>query len=254
VDKFEGASTGFTPETRVPWDKFEMISAMPDGHWCSHRFVDGIRRKANAIKGFNLLVLDIDGTCPLNQAKNVLKDYNYMMYTTKRHQVAYDGKPAADRYRIVLPMSHVLKLNSDDYEEFMNNVLEFLPFETDEETGQINRKWLCNAGAIHRNDGKLFDVLPFIPKTKKNEDRKTQFDAIGSMDKLERYFFVRAQDGNRNNILTKYAFALLDAGHQLDDLVLRVKSFNSKLPKPLPEDELDKTVVQSVTKKFFQRG
>jgi len=254
ADTFEGASTGFVEETKVPWDKFEMISGMKNGHWCSHRFVDGLRKKSHAIKGFNLLVLDIDGTCPINQALSVLKDYTYMLYTTKRHQLAYDGKPAADRYRIVMPMSHVLKLNSDDYEEFMTNVLEFLPFETDEETGQINRKWLSNAGKVIRNDGKLFDVLPFIPKTKKNEDRKVQFDAVGSMDKLERYFFTRAIDGNRSNTLIKHAFALLDAGHQLDDLILRIKAFNAKLPKPLPEDELDKTVIQSVTKRFFIRG
>lgn len=245
----------YRPETKVPFDKLDVITKMPNGHWCSHHFVGGLRRLTNVIQGFNMIVLDIDGTCTLEQAKSVLHNYTYYIYTTKRHQLSVDGAPAVDRFRIILPTSHYLKLGNDEFKEFMNNVLETLPFETDEQTTQPNRKWMSNPNAqVFTNEGKLFDVLPFIPKTKKNEERKAFIDATGSMDKLERYFFSSIEEGNRNNTLFKYGAALIDAGRGLDDLVLKVKEFNRKLPKPIPEDELNSTVLQSVTQKFYQRG
>lgn len=246
---------GYRPETKVPFDKLDVITKMKDGHWCNHHFIGGLRRTSNVIQGFNLIVLDIDGTCPLEQAKSILSKYTYYIYTTKRHQLSIDGAPAVDRYRIILPTSHFLKLTTDEYKEFMNNVLETLPFETDEQTTQANRKWLSNPNAqVFTNDGKLFDVLPFIPKTKKNEERKAFIDSTGNMDKLERYFYSTIEEGNRNNTLFKYGAALIDAGRGLDDLVLKIKAFNSKLPKPISDEELNNTVLQSVTQRFYQKG
>ena len=74
------------------------------------------------------------------------------------------------------------------------------------------------------------------------------------MDSLERFFFKTISEGNRSNTLIRYAFALIDAGHELDAAVEKLKQFNSKIPKPLPVDELTSTVIQSMTKKFFQKG
>lgn len=248
-------ANNYRPETKVPFDKLDIIAKMQNGHWCSHHFIGGLRRTSNVIQGFNMIVLDIDGTCTLEQAKSVLNKYTYYIYTTKRHQLSVDGAPAVDRFRIILPTSHELKLSPDEYKEFMNNVLETLPFETDEQTTQANRKWMSNPNAtVFTNEGKLFDVLPFIPKTKKNEERKAFIDSTGNMDKLERYFFSTIEEGNRNNTLFKYGAALIDAGRNLDDLVLKIQAFNKKLPKPIAEDELQATVIQSVTQKFYQKG
>ena len=36
-------------------------------------------------------------------------------------------------------------------------------------------------------DGELFDVLPYIPKTSKNEERKALFNSQQQMDNLERW-------------------------------------------------------------------
>lgn len=245
----EEIATGYKEETHVPFDKLDVITKRQNTHWCSHRFVDGIRRTSHVIQGFNMIVLDIDGTATIEQARTVLQKYAYHIYTTKRHEAN------AHRFRIILPMSHYLKLAPEEYKEFMDNVLEFLPFETDEQTSQANRKWLSNPNAtVITNDGELFDVLPFIPKTKKNEERKQFIEGTGSMDKLERFFFNQSEEGNRNNVIFKYGAALIDAGYDLDTLVMKIKAFNAKLPKPLSEDELQNTVINSATRKFYQRG
>lgn len=251
---FEGVSEGFNSEYKAKFDKLDKVTQLTNGHWCNHTFVDGIRKQVNAIRGFNLLVLDIDSGTPLDAAKELLKDYTYHIYTTRHHQVSKDNKHACDRYRIVLPTNYILKLSKEEYKEFMQNVFEFLPFESDEQTNQVNRKWLSNpSGEVFTNEGKLFNVLPFIPKTKKNEERKKFLDDLGTMDKLERYFYQSAEEGNRNNTLFKYGVALVDAGYGLDAIILKIKDFNSKLPKPLLDEELQNTVMNSVTNKFYTK-
>lgn len=240
---------GYTPESKVPFEKLELITKRPNWHWCNHHFVDGKRRQTHVIQGFNLIVIDVDGTATIEQAQSVLKDYTYHIYTTKRHT------PDVHRFRIVIPMSHQLKLSIEEYKAFMDNVLEFLPFETDEQTSQANRKWLSNENAqVFNNEGALFDVLPFIPKTRKSEEFKKYIEENSNLDSLERFFFRTISEGNRSNTLIRYAFALIDAGHELDAAVEKLKQFNSKIPKPLPVDELASTVIQSMTKKFFQKG
>lgn len=241
-------ATGYVSEDRVPFSKLNVVTTQKGFHWCSHRFIDGIRRITHVIQGFNMIVIDVDGTTTIDHARNVLQDYTYHIYTTKRHS------DTAHRFRIILPMSHYLKLSPEEYTEFMNNVLDILPFKTDEETTQANRKWLSNPDAkVYVNDGKLFDVLPYIPKTKKNEERKQFVDSTANMDKLERYFFNKSEEGNRNNCIFKYGSALIDAGYDLDDLNLKIKAFNGKLPKPLTDEELMNTVINSVTRKFIQK-
>lgn len=242
-------ASGYNPETKVPFDKLGVVTQRSNYNWCSHRFVEGRRLTTHVIQGFNLIVLDIDGTASIEAARTVLQDYTYHIYTTKRHT------EDCPRFRIVLPMSHTLRLSPEEFTEFMQNVLEYLPFETDEQTCQANRKWLSNDKAqVFTNEGKLFDVLPFIPKTKKNEERKKFVETIGTMDRLERYFFSKAEEGSRNNILFKYGAALIDAGYELDALKAKIKEFNSKLPKPLSEIELANTVLSSITVRFCQRG
>ena len=242
-------SEGYIPECKVPFDKLELITKRPNWHWCNHHFVEGRRRLTHVIKGFNMIVIDVDGTATIEQAQSVLKEYTYHIYTTKRHTATQH------RFRIVIPMSHTLKFSCDEYKEFMDNVLEFLPFETDEQTSQANRKWLSNPNAeVFNNEGKLFDVLPFIPKTRKSEEFKKYIEENSNLDTLERFFYRTIGEGNRSNTLVRYAFALVDAGYELDAAVEKLKSFNNKIPKPLPMDELAATVIQSMTKKFFQKG
>ena len=242
-------SEGYVPETKVPFHKLSAVTKRPNWHWCNHHFVDGIRRQTHAIKGFNMIVIDVDGTATIPQAQAVLQDYTYHLYTTKSHT------PTKQHFRIVIPMSHNLKLTIDEYKEFMDNVLEFLPFETDAQTSQANRKWLSNENAdVYDNEGVLFDVLPFIPKTRKSEEFKKYVVDMSNMDSLERFFFKAAGEGNRNNTLARYGFALVDAGYDLDTAVEKLKAFNSKLPVPLLIEELSDTVIKSTTKKFFQKG
>lgn len=233
----------YEPE-EAPFDQLHQLTQENGLQWANHRFLKGHRTEENALVGFNIVVVDVDGTATLEMAHEVLKDFVFMTYTTKRHT------DSENRFRLIIPINYVLELDSEDYKEFMNNILEWLPFPVDEATQQRSRSWACYNGTYHYNlKGELLDALKFIPKTSKNEEYQRQMQSISSMDNLERWFAQKMVSGNRNNQMIKYALALVDAGHGFFEVDSLVKSFNKKLAHPLPENEIDETIMRTVAKK-----
>lgn len=237
------------PKKPFKFSGLSQLTTLAGYNWTTHHFIGEHRCDANTIQGFNLLVLDIDGTTTISHVQAVLQDFTYHIHTTKSHT------DQDNHFRVVLPMSHILKFSKEEFKQFMTNVYEYLPFGVDEVTAQPSRKWSCCGGAqVFNNTGKLFDVLPFISKTKKNEERKKAIEATGSMDKLERFFFNNAEDGNRSNMLIRYGFSLVDAGYDLDTCNLKIGAFNGKIPNPITSDELQKTVLYSTMKKWTSKN
>lgn len=231
---------------KVPFDQLHVLTQAPGMHWCNHHFKMGHRAEENVIAGFNMLVIDVDGGISLNAVHELMKDYKYLTYTTKRHT------PDENRFRLILPTNYVLELDQDEYKEFMNQVMEWLPFKTDESANQRAKKWeTFDGGQFHYNmDGELVDVLDFIPKTSRNEERKRQHQQLESLDNLERWFAQRIASGNRNNQMIKYALALVDSGMDLIDVGKQVHAFNQKLNNPLEDEEIENTILRTVAKRF----
>lgn len=230
----------------APFDQLDQLVVEPDMHWTNHAFVNQHRAEENVIPGFNMIVVDIDGGVPLTVVHEVLKEYKFMTYTTKRHT------EEENRFRLVIPINYYLDLDSDDYKEFMNHFTQWLPFPIDEAANQRSRKWLTNEGAaVHYNmDGELLDALAFIPKTSKNESFKASMQKVESLDNLERWFAQKMASGNRNNNMIRYALILVDSGMDLLSVSKQIHEFNKKLSNPLSEDEIDSTILRTVAKKL----
>ncbi|EPW9558162.1 primase C-terminal domain-containing protein [Acinetobacter baumannii] len=238
----------------APFDKLDRLVGLDGHHWINHHLVRGdlvdpetgrslgYRKEDNIIPGFNMLVLDIDGTCQLSTAKMLLRDYKALYYTTKSHT------DKVNRFRIILPMTHILELDAKDYKEFFNNVVESLPFDIDESGNHRVKKWLTNPGEIEYTDGLLFDPLPFIPRTSKNEERKIKLQDQQNLDNLERWVINNIGDGNRNVQLHRYAMILVDAGYRFDEIRRKVLDLNAKCQGPLDEGELTATIFTTVAK------
>lgn len=218
------------------------VTQLPNYHWCNHYLSDGHRQDDSIVEGFNLIVIDVDGTTTLDSAMKLLEGYAAHFYTTK------SNGPTNDRFRIILPTSHVLKLDAKDYKEFMNNIYEWLPFEVDTSTTDRCRKWASNAGIHHTIEGELLDILPFIPKTERNEVRKKQMLDLQSLSNLERWFAFRMHEGSRNNEMIRYALCLADNGYKYDQIEDLVFALNDKIPDPLDKDELHSTIMRTVAK------
>lgn len=231
---------------QVPFDQLHNLTQAPNMHWANHFFKNGHRSEETVIVGFNLLVIDIDEGVTVEAACELMKEYKYLIYTTKRHT------DEANRFRMIFPINYVLELDSEEYKEFMNNVMGWLPFKIDESANQRSRKWETFDGGnyVYNMEGEVLDALPFIPKTSKNESYRQQFQKVESLDNLERWFAVRFASGNRNNQMIKFALALVDNGHSIIEVNKMVHAFNEKMNNPLTKDEIDSTVLKSVAKRF----
>lgn len=232
---------------RAPFDKLHQLTQANGMHWVAHHLNDGYRDAEHVIPGFNLIVIDVDGGCNMSTAKLLLKDHKYLMYTTKRHT---DDE---HRFRIILPANFELKLDGKDYKEFMKNVAAWLPFDSDQSASQRERKWMSHNAHYEYNDGQLFDVLPFIPKTAKSKERELLLNNQQSLDNLERWVINNIGDGNRNNMLLRYGMLLVDGGFDFENIRSRVVGLNEKIADKLEESEIMATIMITVAKAIAKR-
>jgi hypothetical protein len=243
-------STDITTDYRnehAPFDQLHKLTQAPGLHWVAHHLNGGYRNEENCIPGFNLVVIDVDGGVNISTVKLLLKNYKFLIYTTKRHT------ETENRFRIVLPINYELSLDAKDYKEFMSNIYEWLPFEVDTATNQRARTWMSHDGTFEYNEGDVLDALPFIPKTSKNEERKELLNSQQSMDNLERWVINNIGDGNRNNMLLRFAMILLDGGFDFETIRQRVMTLNNQIADKLDEAEIMSTIMITVAKSISKR-
>lgn len=241
-------TTGYNNDL-VSFDNLPKLFKANGYHWLNHHVKDGYRKEDNCIVGFNTLVFDVDGTCSLNTAMLLLKKYKAIYYTTKSHT------DQVNRFRIVIPTNYTLKLDAKDYKELYNNIINDLPFEVDTQCSHRAKKWLANSNTqIHVTDGELFDVLPYIPKSSKNDERVKSIESQQDLDRLERWVMNNIGDGNRNNMLLRYALLLIDSGFDFANIKDKVGSLNNKLADKLDELELTNTIYHTVAGKLASLG
>jgi hypothetical protein len=228
----------------APWDRFHELVAETQMHWSNHHYADNHRHMDNVMPGFNMLVMDIDGTCSLDVAHELLEDYTFMTYTSKSHT------EESHRFRLIFPIPYILKLSREDHATFMSNFRDWLPFDTDDASEQPEKKWNTHIGDYHYNDGELMDVLRFIPKTTKNQSYQEQREVIGDMDALERFFAQRMVPGQRNKEMFKFASMLADNGMDLIGVESAVMSFNAKMKNPMDRSRIRNTILVSIGKKL----
>ena len=238
---------GYRPDT-TSFDKLHQLINATGYHYTAHSFIDGHRKGDNAIPGFDLLILDLDGTIQMQTAALLLQKYTYMFSTTKRHTAE------KNRFRIILPLSHYLKLTPADYSAFMSNVFTWLPFDVDAQTKDVARKWLSHEGHYEYNKGELIDATLFIPQTKKaNEYAKSVIDA-GAISNLERWFLANTEIGNRQSMMYRLGCVYIETGANMSELDSLMSAFNDKLEVPLPDTELRTQVNAALQSKLKKQG
>lgn len=236
---------GYKAETGKFSDLYKVITS-PGYHYTSHAFEGGHRTAEKALLGFDLLILDMDDGITIDTAKFLLDEYTFLIATTKRHT------DQQHRFRIILPMSHYLRLTPLEYKAFMENVFKWLPFGTDAQTKDIARKWQCHKGEHYYHEGKLVDATLFIPKTSKAAEHNNFVADNSSLNNLERWFLHNTAEGNRSNNLIRFGYILVDAGFSYDQIETKIKNLNDKMPRPLPAMELESTILKSLQTKVNQ--
>lgn len=241
----QDAAEGYEPIDDGKFADLDKLVTAENYFFTSHHFDKKYRHGNNAIPGFNLLVLDIDGETTIETAQVLLKDYMYLIYTTKSHT---DLK---HRFRIILPLSHMVKLGVREHSEYMENVFEWLPFNCDPSTKDITRKWACNPAAeIFTNDAPLLDATLFIPQTKKSEQIKSEISEHTDLTHLESWFMRETKEGNRNQMLLKYGLVLKDARYDIEAIRLKIDEFNAKLENPISDQEISRSIMITIARRM----
>lgn len=228
------------------WEELQTLFQTENLSMVNHHLVDKHRTDNTVISGVDFIVLDCDGGVSLKQFSIYMKGTLVHVYTTKRHTAEQN------RFRAIIPLKYQLNLSKEDYKEFMNNIRNSLPFDIDEGSCSRSKKWLCHAGAAGNIDGELFDPIPYLPNTKKNEERIAQDAKLSNLDKVQK-FFAKEWHTGRNNTLLKYALMLLDSGVSLHNAIESVRKFNSSFSDPLEEAELNDSVLKTLAKKANQK-
>ena len=233
----------------APFDKLHLLTQMKDYNWINHRTINGHRDEESMIPGFNLVVLDIDKNVKLDTVFTLLKDYKFMTYTTKRHTTENH------RFRLIMPLNYEMSMSAEEYRKFLRNIFDWLPFEVDTAAVDRCRKWLTNdKGQYTYSKGEqLLDARLFIPKTKRDDDRQQAMVTYANLSNLERWFIAHSPDGNRNNQLLKYAMVLVDLGYSYEDIKTKIIGLNNSITDKLPEDEINRTILLTVTKAIGTR-
>jgi len=231
----------------VPFDKLYKLTTATDYHYTAHGFIHGHRSTDNIIPGFNLLILDCDGDINISTVKVLLEDYMFLISTTKRHT------EEINRFRLILPMSHLLKLSTAEYPRFMDNVCDWLPFPVDEQAKDVARKWASHPGKYVYNQGKVLDATLFIPETKRSDETKAKIQASG-VSNIERWFSQHTTKGNRATHLYRYGMVLVDSGLALGEIIEKLEIFNNSLDTPLPDEQFRNSTVKSISKAVQKRG
>lgn len=234
---------------RVPFKELHTLCTQDQYRWVNHHLEGGKRKTENAISGCNLLVLDVDGTASLSLVQELLKEFTYFIHTTKRHT------EEENRFRVVLPVNYEVKLDADDYREFIDNVRKWLPFEVDHCSNQIVKAWTTyeDCDYFYNEGEQLIEALKFIPKTRRNEEFTKEHSKVENFDALERWFAQKLIKGNRNNNMLKFALALVDSGLDLPEVRSRVLTFNKRIESPLEVGEIESTVLKTVASKYGKR-
>lgn len=244
-DHFAQNYTSYTK----PLDSLPKLLAAPGLHWCNHGFEKEHRTEENALEGFNLMVVDVDGSISLAGVHELMKDYTFITSTTKRHT------DKVNRFRLIMPTNYVLNLDKADYREFMNSFLLWLPFESDPSANQRSKKWMTLEGSevkLHRGPN-LVNILPFIPKTKQNSEYRSSIVDLGRLNHLERWFLKNMEEGSRNTNLHKFGCMLADAGMSYDEITHKIYTLNDQCPSPLKKDEIQLTVLKSLAQKMAKK-
>jgi len=245
---------GFSIERLVLSDKVS--------NFCLVHFEKGKRKSENCVENQNCIGIDVDNGMTLNQTRELLKDYTYIIYTTKSHQKDKGGI-VTDRFRILLPTKTYFSVDNERHKELITNICEALGVGSyDISTRNQDRLWFTNPnGEIYKNQGELFDVIPYLPDTETRElvskqiERFDEKDYDGNeIDKriggMVKWVLNSTYKGNRNINLFRLGSFVVDLTGDYDRAVEEVVKANSMLEEPISEKELRGTILKSLKRRM----
>lgn len=177
---------------------------------------EGNYRKRENFLGAELIGLDFDSGLSLDEALVRFKNYWHVIGTTRSHQKEKDGKPACDRFRVILRLDQVVR-EYKDYEHTVRLLLKENP-EADPAAKDAARQFFPCREIISENyEGIKLSLVAAPPK----EDLPQTVDGLkGALSKSTLEFLqFGAPKGERNQRLYKAARDFYQNGYTQDEFL-----------------------------------
>lgn len=191
--------------------------------WSPATFKHKYRNKENFLKT-NLMVLDIDDGCTVEEAKELFKDYNHVILASKNHQKEKKKKsmtlPARDRFRVIMELDKPLD-NEKDYLETWFTAKKIWPF-IDEQCKDTSRYYYKSPEPLHVNAIELFGEFS-IALAKETEEAKAPSIEVSNNDKGElskstlKFISFGAPDGAWHGSYIKACIDLKEQGYTQEE-------------------------------------
>lgn len=220
-------------------------------------FLNNKRNKDNYIKRQNLIIFDVDEGMSIEDAQLFLSQYKGFIATTRNHMKEKNGK-VLERFRIVLVSKYIFNLDHEEYKNTITNFALLHSLTVDFPVIEPSRLYYSNPNSeiTHLEGEELIDLRAYIPETKevattkKSIELAEQYDGNENINGFDKYFLMQTSQGNRNNNLVKYGFALITKKNlDFESAKAKVLGLNSMLADPLSESELERTVFKSMARK-----
>lgn len=151
-----------------------------------------IRKDDNFDGCVDVLILDIDNGCIIEQAKQIFKDYEYFIITTKSHQKSKNDL-VCDRFRVFIPLEETV---NDRFliEKIYSDVILIYPF-IDNSCRNVSRLFFSSPqdAKIFYNEGKKYsiDILESIsineisqPQQKEKKTININYESVYILNEL----------------------------------------------------------------------
>jgi hypothetical protein len=207
--------------------------------WSPFTFKDSYRHNTSWAS-CDVMVLDIDSGCTIEEAKELFKQYTYLLTTSKSHQIEKNGV-VADRFRIIIPLSSTIR-DREIYKNTWYTLANKFPF-IDQQCKDFARFYYRSKDYVCENqalslDPVLENVMPVYFERPRMELMLTK----GKLSRGTMEFIVNgAPAGTRNSAAFKAAKDFQEQGYTEEEAIDKL-SKSSCVDDEFNENELERTI------------
>lgn len=207
-------------DEELEWNSIEELAAIiSTNQWAPGVFKERRRLIANLSK-IDLLVLDVDASCTLEDAKQHFRDYKHIIATSRNHQKEKNGV-VCDRYRVVLFLEE--SINSDgNFKATWSHAFRLFPF-IDPACKDSARFFYSSCDVVSlKREGRNFLVSVEINNPRIQSDESKEVNRSGLRGELLRgdlwkstlrFFLEGAPPGSRHVALRDACLNMKEQGY-----------------------------------------
>lgn len=209
-------------------DLDHLAHLVTENDWSHSIFRENYRNSSNFTQA-NLVALDIDEGCSLNEARNLFKDLRHIIVTSRNHQKPKDSKPACDRFRVILPLEAPI-FDASIYLATWNELFKRYPF-IDRSCKDTSRFWYKGTEiiSINREGASIVPAAPIQPTAITSIPQNNK--GIIARSTLNMIEGTPPQPGARNTSLFKAALDCRQQGYSYEDTVQMLSGKSTLSPE-----------------------